>query len=58
MLASLVRHGHDVVAADDRPGDAARAAAGNGGVELVEAPDAGALLRLLDGAEEVLLDVG
>lgn len=54
VLDALVRRGHDVVAVDDRPGDEARRATADAGVELVEAPDADGLRALLVGAGEVL----
>ena len=54
VLDALVRRGHDAVAADDRPGDDARAAVAALGVELVEAPDEAKLRSLLTGAEEVV----
>ena len=54
VLDALVRRGHDVVAADDRPSDEAARAAAAAGVDLVVAPDADELRRLLDGAGEVV----
>jgi UDP-N-acetylmuramoylalanine--D-glutamate ligase len=54
VLHGLVRRGHDVVAADDRPSDDARRAAADAGVELVVAPDEDDLRRLVGGAAEVL----
>jgi len=54
VLRALARRGHEVVAVDDRPGPDALAAAAEVGVGVVEAPDAGGLAALLDGAAEVL----
>jgi UDP-N-acetylmuramoylalanine--D-glutamate ligase len=54
VLRALARRGHDVVAVDDRPGDAARAAAADAGVDLVAGPDEAALAAVLRGAGEVL----
>lgn len=54
VLGALLRRGHDVVAVDDRPGPDAVAAARDGGVELVQAPDADALAGVVAGADEVL----
>jgi len=50
----LVAHGHDVVAADDAAGPAAREAAADLGLDLVEAPAAGELAALVAAADAVL----
>ncbi|HLM63958.1 MAG TPA: UDP-N-acetylmuramoyl-L-alanine--D-glutamate ligase [Acidimicrobiales bacterium] len=54
VARALVAHGDDVVLADDRPGDAARALATELGADLVGTPDADALAALVKGAAAVL----
>jgi UDP-N-acetylmuramoylalanine--D-glutamate ligase len=54
VAAALVRRGLDVVATDDRPTAAVRAAAAELGVELVTGPGEDALARLLAGAAELV----
>ena len=54
VARALIAHGHDVVAADDAPGPAARTAARDLGLELAEAPAAGQLAALVAGADAVL----
>ncbi len=58
VLDALVRRGVDVVAVDDRPGDAARAAVERHGVDLVESPGAGDWPSLLAGVDEVAMAPG
>jgi UDP-N-acetylmuramoylalanine--D-glutamate ligase len=50
----LMTHGHDVVVADDAAGPAARAAAADLGLDLVEAPATDELAALVAGADAVL----
>lgn len=47
VAAALLARGHRIVVVDDCPGDAARSAAGELGVDLVQAPDAGSLAELV-----------
>jgi UDP-N-acetylmuramoylalanine--D-glutamate ligase len=54
VARALVAHGHDVVVADDAAGPAARAAAADLRLDLVEAPAAGELAALVAGADAVL----
>jgi UDP-N-acetylmuramoylalanine--D-glutamate ligase len=54
VARALVAHGHDVVAVDDAPGPAARAAAEDLGLDLAEAPAADELAALVAGVEAVL----
>ena len=54
VARELVAHGEDVALADDRPGDAARALAGELGVDLVAAPDEGELRALVRSSAAVL----
>jgi UDP-N-acetylmuramoylalanine--D-glutamate ligase len=54
VARALAARGEDVVLVDDRPGDAARALAAELGAELAEAPDEGALRRLVRAAGAVL----
>jgi UDP-N-acetylmuramoylalanine--D-glutamate ligase len=54
VARSLVAHGHDVVAADDAAGPAAREAAADLGLDLVEAPAADELAALVGAADAVL----
>ena len=54
VARALTAHGHDVVAADDAAGPAARAAAADLGLDLVEAPAGDALAVLVAGADAVL----
>ncbi|HZB71679.1 MAG TPA: UDP-N-acetylmuramoyl-L-alanine--D-glutamate ligase [Acidimicrobiales bacterium] len=57
----LARRGWDVVVAEDRPGPASRDRAGGlaaSGVDVVEAPDDGALDALVDGADLVVPSPG
>jgi UDP-N-acetylmuramoylalanine--D-glutamate ligase len=54
VARALVAHGHDVVAADDAAGPAAREAAADLGLDLVEAPAAGELAALVAAADAVL----
>lgn len=50
VAAATTRRGIDTVVVDDRPSDRGRAHAANLGLELVEAPDASALERLVGEA--------
>jgi len=50
VARALVARGHEVAVADDRPGDAARAAAAELGLDLVEAPTEAALDGMVAGA--------
>jgi UDP-N-acetylmuramoylalanine--D-glutamate ligase len=54
VARALMAHGHDVVAADDAAGPAARAAADDLGLDLAVAPDADELAALVAAAEAVL----
>jgi UDP-N-acetylmuramoylalanine--D-glutamate ligase len=54
VARALVAHGHDVVVADDAAGPAARAAAADLRLDLVEAPPADELAALVAGADAVL----
>jgi UDP-N-acetylmuramoylalanine--D-glutamate ligase len=54
VARALLAHGHDVVAADDAPGPAVRAAARDLGLDLAEAPAADELAALVAGADAVL----
>jgi UDP-N-acetylmuramoylalanine--D-glutamate ligase len=54
VARALIAHGHDVVAADDAPGPAARTAAQGLGLDVAEAPTADELAALVAGAEAVL----
>jgi UDP-N-acetylmuramoylalanine--D-glutamate ligase len=54
VARALMAHGHDVVVADDAAGPAARAAADDLGLDLVEAPSIDELAALVAGAEAVL----
>jgi UDP-N-acetylmuramoylalanine--D-glutamate ligase len=54
VARALMAHGHDVVAADDAAGPAARAAADELGLDLAVAPDADELAALVAAAEAVL----
>jgi UDP-N-acetylmuramoylalanine--D-glutamate ligase len=54
VARALAAHGDDVALADDRPGDAARALAGELGVDLVAAPDEGRLRALVRSSVAVL----
>jgi UDP-N-acetylmuramoylalanine--D-glutamate ligase len=54
VARALVAHGHDVVVADDAAGPAARAAAADLRLDLVEAPAADELAALVAGADAVL----
>jgi UDP-N-acetylmuramoylalanine--D-glutamate ligase len=54
VARALMAHGHDVVAADDAAGPAARAAADGLGLGLVVAPDADELAALVAAADAVL----
>jgi UDP-N-acetylmuramoylalanine--D-glutamate ligase len=54
VARALMAHGHDVVAADDAAGPAARAAADGLGLGLVAAPDADELAALVAAADAVL----
>jgi UDP-N-acetylmuramoylalanine--D-glutamate ligase len=54
VARALVAHGHDVVAADDAPGPAARALADELGSDLAEAPTADELAALVGAADAVL----
>jgi len=58
VLEALVRRGLEVAAVDDRPGEAARAAANRLGVALVEAPQPGDWPDLLAGVGEVAMAPG
>jgi UDP-N-acetylmuramoylalanine--D-glutamate ligase len=53
VARTLVRAGHSVAVVDDGPGDAVRIAAAAAGVELIEAPDALVLERLVGAADAV-----
>lgn len=53
VARALVAHGHDVVAADDAPGPAARAAADDLGLVLAVAPAADELAALVVAADAV-----
>ncbi|HEU5083929.1 MAG TPA: UDP-N-acetylmuramoyl-L-alanine--D-glutamate ligase [Acidimicrobiales bacterium] len=54
VARALLARGHQVAVVDDRPGDAARAAARDAGLSLVEAPDEAALDALVADAELVV----
>jgi UDP-N-acetylmuramoylalanine--D-glutamate ligase len=54
VARALLAHGHDVVAADDAPGPAARTAVRDLGLDLAEAPAADELAALVAGADAVL----
>jgi UDP-N-acetylmuramoylalanine--D-glutamate ligase len=54
VARALMAHGHDVVVADDAAGPAARAAAADLGLDLVEAPATDELAALVAGADAVL----
>jgi UDP-N-acetylmuramoylalanine--D-glutamate ligase len=54
VARALVAHGHDVVAADDRPSAAARAVAGELGLDLSEGPAEDELVALVAAAEAVV----
>jgi UDP-N-acetylmuramoylalanine--D-glutamate ligase len=54
VARALLARGHDVVVADDAAGPAARAAADDLGLDLVEAPSTDELAALVAGAEAVL----
>jgi len=54
VARALMAHGHDVVAADDAPGPAARAAADDLGLDLSAAPAADELAALVAAVEAVL----
>jgi UDP-N-acetylmuramoylalanine--D-glutamate ligase len=54
VARALMGHGHDVVAVDDDPGPAARAAAEDLGLDLAQAPAADELAALVAAAEAVL----
>ncbi len=59
---AVARHLHErgarVLALDDAPGDEARAQASRLGIDLVEAPDVGALATLVSGADVVVPSPG
>jgi UDP-N-acetylmuramoylalanine--D-glutamate ligase len=54
VARALAAHGHDVVVADDAAGPAARTAADDLGLDLVEAPSTDELAALVAGADAVL----
>ena len=54
VARALVAHGHEVVVADDAAGPAARTAADDLGLDLVEAPSPDELAVLVAGADAVL----
>jgi len=54
VARALIAHGHDVMAADDAPGPAARAAVDDLGLDLAEAPPADELAALVGAADAVL----
>ena len=58
LVRALTRRGATVVAVEDRPTDAHREFADEVGVELVEAPDEAALVRVLEGVEVLLPSPG
>lgn len=58
VVRALLRHGEDVVVVEDRPTDAARRAARDLGIEVVEAPSAGTLRELLRQVDAVVPSPG
>lgn len=54
VARALLARGHSVSVTDDRPTDATRAAASDGGVTLIEAPDTTTLAGLVDLADAVV----
>ena len=58
VAAALVERGHEVAVTDDRPGDAALAAAGRLGIDVTAAPSAADLDALLDGADALVATPG
>ena len=54
VARALMAHGHEVVAVDDGPGPAARAAADDLGLDLADAPSADELAVLVAAADAVL----
>jgi UDP-N-acetylmuramoylalanine--D-glutamate ligase len=58
VLRALLARGERVVAVDDRPGDDARAAVADTGVELVEAPDRDRLAALVRASGAVVPSPG